>query len=107
MTNQCDEGRLIQLSIIMKAPSAARILSITFSCLFLGLAAGCANRYDITLRSGNMITTKGKPKEDGRGYYTYTDIDGATKRVSAGQVRQIAPHVDPKRDKSNFFSPGS
>jgi hypothetical protein len=78
-------------------------------CLLLigGLLSGCANRYDITLRSGNVITTKGKPQDDGRGYYTYTDIDGVTKRVSAGQVRQIAPHTNSRNDKSNFFAPGS
>ena len=67
------------------------------------LSAGCfSRRYDITLRSGNVITAKGKPRLDEHGQYVFTDVEGKVQRVNASRVSQIAPHDD-KPEKGSYF----
>lgn len=61
------------------------------------LATGCMNRYEITLSSGNVITTKGRPKYDKTtDTFRYTDLEGKKRYVPSVSVREVAPY-----DRSN------
>jgi len=65
---------------------------IALGSLLLG---GCVYRYDMTLTTGSVITTHGKPTLDKSGsYYLYTDAEGKPTRIFAGRVQEIAPHSD-------------
>jgi hypothetical protein len=65
--------------------------------------AGCMHNYDLTLINGMKITRVSKPKYDKKnGVYTYTDITGAKKTISALRVVEIAPHSD---KQSNAVTP--
>lgn len=55
----------------------------------LGLATGCARRYNITMTNGTQLTAASKPKLQG-GYYSYKDANGATQYISQGRVREIS-----------------
>jgi hypothetical protein len=70
------------------------------------ILCGCVNRYDITLRSGNVTTSKGKPRLNERGYYVFTDVEGNEQELYQGQIREIAPHSDKanKKNKAAFFN---
>jgi hypothetical protein len=54
------------------------------------LVCGCRTRYDITLNTGNKITSVGKPKLV-EGSYVYKDALGQQGRVSVLRVRSIEP----------------
>jgi hypothetical protein len=57
------------------------------------LLAGCAHRYDMTLTNGIRVTNVTKPVLDRQvGVYTYKDVVGNVKHVSAGRVVDISPH---------------
>src|SRR5258708_8168896 len=67
------------------------------NCLLLLLGTvfltGCMHNYDLTLVNGLRITRVSKPKLNKEtGMYTYTDIRGEKKSISAGRVVEIAPH---------------
>jgi hypothetical protein len=56
------------------------------------IATGCMNRYVITLSSGYVITTKGKPKYDKpTDTFRYTDLKGKKRYVPSVSVREVAP----------------
>jgi Bacterial protein of unknown function (DUF903) len=58
---------------------------------------GCMHNYDLALVNGGRITRVSKPKLNKEtGLYTFTDINGEKKSVSASRVVEIAPHSDPK-----------
>ena len=57
-------------------------------------ATGCMNRYVITLSSGYVITTKGKPKYDkATDTFRYTDLKGKPRYVPSVSVREVAPYT--------------
>jgi len=63
--------------------------------LLLGavLLSGCAHHYDMVLTNGMRVTRVSKPKFDQEsGQYTYTDVAGNKRSISAGRVVQIEPH---------------
>jgi hypothetical protein len=68
---------------------------------------GCSSLYDVTLRSGNVTTSRGKPKLNERGYYEFTDVAGTHREIHQGQVRAIAPHAstEDRKNKIGFFNP--
>ena len=69
--------------------AAARAVALL---LLLSLAAGCTNRYLITLNNGNQITAKGKPKfNQDRGVYEYKNAEGNPAYVPFIRVRDIEP----------------
>ena len=61
------------------------------------LLTGCFHNYDVTLVNGMSITRVSKPKFDKKtGLYTFRDITGEKKSISAFRVVEIAPHSDSK-----------
>jgi hypothetical protein len=54
------------------------------------LLTGCARNYVITLRNGEHIWTRGKPRQV-EGFYVYKDASGNKTAVKAIMVREIAP----------------
>ena len=54
------------------------------------LICGCRTHYDITLNTGNKITSLGKPKLV-EGSYVFKDVLGQENRVSVLRVRTIEP----------------
>ncbi len=67
--------------------------------LLLGsvLLTGCMHNYDVTLVNGMKITRVSKPKLNKEtGVYTFKDIKGREKSISAGRVVEIAPHSNRK-----------
>jgi uncharacterized lipoprotein YajG len=59
--------------------------------------AGCMHNYDLTLVNGKKITRVSKPKLNKEtGVYTYEDVRGEKKHISAARVVEIAPHSDKK-----------
>ena len=70
------------------------------------LATGCMNRYEITLSSGNIITTKGKPKYDkATDTFRYKDLTGKDRYVASIRVKEVAPY-ERKGKKSRGVTPG-
>jgi hypothetical protein len=57
----------------------------------LVLLPGCARRYDLTLRNGNVVRATTKPVLNEYGFYTFKDLRGEEIQVSSARVRQIAP----------------
>jgi hypothetical protein len=55
------------------------------------LPTGCAQRYDLTLRNGNVIRATTKPVLDESGFYVFKDLNGEETRIGMGRVRQLAP----------------
>jgi hypothetical protein len=45
------------------------------------LLSGCATRYDVKITGGGVITSKGKPKLNGEGYYVFKDLNGQVQHV--------------------------
>ncbi len=65
-------------------------LLLLIGAMFL---AGCMHDYDVTLANGMKITHVSKPKLNKEtGVYTFTNIKGEKKSVSAAKVVEIAPH---------------
>ena len=70
--------------------------------LLVGLAwtaaiygVGCARLYHITTNSGRVITTRGKPHYDREhSVFTYQDMRGEQRTISAGSVSQVGPASD-------------
>ncbi len=56
-------------------------------CLSL-LLAGCVH-YDITLRNGDVVRAKTKPKLNAQGFYVFKDLTGRDVVVNPMRVRQI------------------
>jgi hypothetical protein len=62
----------------------ALVLSLT--------AAGCANRYKITLTNGNVITTRNKPKlEKESGAYHFKNAQGKKDSIPGFRIKEIEP----------------
>jgi hypothetical protein len=55
------------------------------------VCAGCSTRYSIILNNGDVITSRGKPQYNEKGYYLYKDMDGQTNVIFASRVREVAP----------------
>ncbi len=65
--------------------------SLAALALVLLLAAGCANRYVITLTNGTRVVTASKPRlVDSR--YVYKDANGQEVSINAMRVRLIEPY---------------
>jgi len=58
--------------------------------LMLVLVCGCQTRYEITLNTGNQITSLSKPKLV-QGYYVFKDATGKEIQIAAMRVRLIEP----------------
>lgn len=57
------------------------------------LLAGCAHRYDMTLTNGVRVTNVTKPVlNSDSGQFTYKDVAGNERHVSASRVLEIKPH---------------
>jgi len=70
------------------------VLLLLLGAVFL---TGCMHSYDVTLVNGMRITRVSKPKlNKENGLYTFTDIRGEKKSISAYRVVAIAPHSDVK-----------
>jgi hypothetical protein len=66
------------------------ILLLLAGCV--GLGAGCAQHYNITLTNNNMISTVGKPKYDkATDTYQFQDSFGRPGSVPAFRIKEIAP----------------
>ena len=66
--------------------------SLLLALVAAALFAGCASRYKITLTSGAVLTTNGKPKLDkATNTYTYKDAQGRTAVIPSVRIRQIEP----------------
>ncbi|EMG9922959.1 YgdI/YgdR family lipoprotein [Citrobacter freundii] len=61
-----------------------------FICLCAGVMlfalAGCTTDYVMTTKSGQTITTQGKPK---LGMTSYTDQDGNAREINSNDVAQL------------------
>jgi hypothetical protein len=64
------------------------ILGLT---LCLVLLPGCARRYDITLRNGQIVRATTKPVLNENGFYEFKNLSGQESQIGMGRVRQIAP----------------
>jgi len=74
------------------------VLLLLLGALFL---TGCMHNYDLTLINGGKMTRVSKPKLDkNTGLYSFTDIKGRKRTISASRVVEIAPHKDPKKVKN-------
>ena len=65
-----------------------------FICLCAGVMlftlAGCTTNYVMTTKSGQTITTQGKPKLDkDTGMTSYTDQDGNAREINSNDVAQL------------------
>ena len=69
----------------MNTRSRSLVYSAAFSAALL---CGCAN-YDITLRNGDILRARSKPKLNERGYYVFKDLSGKEWEVNKMRVRQI------------------
>jgi hypothetical protein len=57
------------------------------------LLTGCAHRYDMTLTNGIRITNVTKPVlNTDTDQFTYKDVAGNERHVSAARVMEIKPH---------------
>jgi hypothetical protein len=57
------------------------------------LLSGCAHHYDMVLTNGMRVTRVSKPVFNQQsGVYTYTDVAGNTRTISASRVEEIEPH---------------
>ena len=66
------------------------VLLFLLGTMFL---TGCVHNYDLTMVNGMKFTHVSKPKLDKKtGLYSFTDIKGNKKSVSASRVVEIAPH---------------
>jgi hypothetical protein len=66
------------------------VLLLLLGSVFL---SGCMHHYDLTLVNGVRITHVSKPKLDKEnGVYTFKDVTGKEKSISASKVVEIAPH---------------
>ena len=73
----------------------------------VSLATGCMNRYEITLSSGGIITTKGKPKYDkATDTFRFTDLKGQSRHVPAISVKEVAPHDRSNKNPTGVTPPG-
>jgi hypothetical protein len=73
--------------------SGMKRLPISLLAVLAALLSGCAHRYDMTLTNGIRITNVSRPLLDrDQGIYTYKDVTGQSREVSAGRVVEIEPH---------------
>jgi hypothetical protein len=71
--------------------------NVLFLLLGTVLLTGCMHNYDLTLMNGLQITHVTKPKLDKKtGLYSFKDIKGRKRTISASRVVEIAPHKEPK-----------
>jgi hypothetical protein len=84
-------GRPAKLAIVVKTKN---VLLLLLGAAFL---TGCMHSYDVTLVNNMKITRVSKPKLDQKtGLYSFTDVNGKKKFISAYRVVEIAPHTDVK-----------
>jgi hypothetical protein len=90
-------AQAVQVQVLLSAPTFVRMKNVFLLLLAAVLLAGCVHRYDITLVNGMKMTHVSKPKLDNdTGMYTFTDIRGKKKTISASRVVEIAPHSEMK-----------
>jgi len=86
---------MVPQSTLVLSTHYRRILFMKSSFWLLAavlLVPGCASRYNITLNSGNTITTRGKPKYDAiTSSYQFKDSNGRPGSLLAFRVKEIAP----------------
>ena len=69
--------------------------------LGVGLLAGCARHYNLTLTNGSVITTASKPRLE-NGSYHFKDASGKGVYIPSFRVREIAPTSMSKDSKTTF-----
>ena len=69
--------------------------------LCIGLLAGCARHYNLTLTNGTVITTSSKPRLE-NGSYHFKDASGKDVYIPSFRVREIAPVSMSKDSKTTF-----
>lgn len=75
----------------MNPVSARSVAKIVGVLLLLGLA-GCAQRYNITLSSGHVMTTSNKPKYDRKSdTFRFKNPQGKVEVIPSIRVREIEP----------------
>jgi hypothetical protein len=72
--------------------------------LYVGLLAGCARHYHVTLTNGSVISTVNKPRLE-KGSYHFKDISGKVVYIPSFRVREIAPTSMSKDAKTTFNAP--
>ena len=70
----------------------------------VGLLAGCARHYHLTLTNGSVIITASKPRLE-NGSYHFKDASGKVVYVPSFRVREVAPTSMSKGTKSTFNAP--
>ena len=76
-----------------KRTNIVKMKKVLFSLLGTVLLTGCMHNYDLTLVNGTKITGVSKPKFNKEtGAYTFTNVRGEQRSISASRVAAIAPH---------------
>lgn len=79
-------------------PTKKWLLTLT---VYIGLLAGCARHYNLTLTNGSVITTACKPRLE-NGSYHFKDASGKVISIPSSRVREIAPTSMSKEPKATF-----
>jgi uncharacterized lipoprotein YajG len=83
----------LQVQVLLSAPIFVKMKKVLFSLLGTALLTGCMHNYDLTLTNGTKITGVSKPKFNKEsGSYTYKNVRGEQRSISASRVAEIAPH---------------
>ena len=98
-------AKAVQVQVLLSAPNYFKFSMKRFVLMALAAAllAGCV-RYDMLLTNGGRITNVSKPRFDAtNGIYSYKDVTGRERYVSAGRVVQIMPHS--RKNENGFNNP--
>jgi hypothetical protein len=90
----------VQVQVLLSAPLFVKMKNVLLLLLCAVFLSGCMHRYDLTMVNGMKVTRISKPKLDRQsGLYSYKNIKGEKRVISASQVVEIAPHKEPKPPK--------
>jgi hypothetical protein len=71
---------------------ARRLLLVAVLGTVAVASQGCLNRYKVTLISGNVITTHGRPKYDkATDTFRFKDAEGKPRTIPSIRVKEIEP----------------